>query len=99
MMPEAPAPPSPRNTPSRTLTTVAVGFLLLDAVLLGYSGLALGRRWLVLWGVVCLIAAILVVLGWRRYRRALSDLERAQREMRAEVESIRQLLHSKKLHD
>ena len=99
MTSDAPAPPATPSTPSRTLTTVAVGFLLLDAVLLGYSGLALGRRWLVVWGVVCFIAAVLVVLGWRRYRRALSDLERARREMRAEVESIRQLLHSKKLHD
>ena len=99
MTSDAPAPPPTLPTPSRTLTTVAVGFLLLDALLLLYSGLALGRRWLVVWGVVCFIAAILVVLGWRRYRRALSDLERARREMRADVESIRQLLHSKKLPD
>ena len=82
---------------SRTLTTFTVGFLLLDALLLGYSGFALGRRWLVFWGAVCLVAAVLVVVGWRRYRRVMSDLEHAQREMRAEVESIRQLLHGKHL--
>jgi len=82
---------------SRTLTTFTVGFLLLDALLLGYSGFALGRRWLVFWGAVCLVAAVLVVVGWRRYRRVMSDLERARREMRAEVESIRQLLHGKHL--
>jgi high-affinity Fe2+/Pb2+ permease len=99
MTSDAPAPPATPKAPSRTLTTVAVGFLLLDAVLLGYSGVALGRRWLVVWSGVCFIAALLVVLGWRWYRRALSDLERAPREMRAEIESIRQLLHSKKLHD
>ena len=85
--------------PSRTLTTFTVGFLLLDALLLGYSGVALGRPVLVLWGGGCLVAAGLVVLGWRRYRRLMSDLERARREMRAEVESIRALLHGKNLHN
>jgi len=82
---------------SRAPTTFAVGFLLLDALLLAYSGFALGRRWLVFWGAVCLVAAVLVVVGWRRYRRAMTDLERARREMRAEVESIRELLQSKRL--
>ena len=82
---------------SRVLTAFAVGFLLLDALLLAYSGFALGRRMLLFWAAVCLVAAVLVVLGWRRYRRVMSDLERARREMRAEVESIRQLLHGKHL--
>jgi beta-lactamase regulating signal transducer with metallopeptidase domain len=83
----------------RALTTLTVGFLLLDAVLLAYSGFALGRRLLILWGGVFLVAAVLVVLGWRRYRRVMADLERARREMRAEVDSIRQLLHGKHLHN
>ncbi|HVH67794.1 MAG TPA: hypothetical protein VM716_08010 [Gemmatimonadales bacterium] len=91
--------PGVTATPHRTLTTFAVGFLLLDAVLLGYGGLALRRPLLVLWGGVCLVVAFLVVLWWRRYRRVLTDLERARREMRAEVESIRQLLHGKNLHN
>jgi beta-lactamase regulating signal transducer with metallopeptidase domain len=96
--------PTPTPTPKssvriRVLTTFTVGFLLLDAVLLVYGGLALGRLWLVMWGGVCLIASLLVILGWRRYRRVLSDLERARREMRAEVESIRRLLHGRNLHN
>lgn len=94
-----PAPAPGSSVPSRALTTFAVGFLLLDAVLLAYSGFALGRLRLVVWGGVCLIASLLVILGWRRYRRALSELERARREMREEVESIRQLLHGKNLHN
>lgn len=85
--------------PHRALTTFAVGFLLLDAVLLGYGGLEQRRPPLVVGGCVCLIVALLVVLWWRRYRRVLTDLERARREMRAEVESIRQLLHGKNLHN
>lgn len=82
---------------SRTLTTFTVGFLLLDGVLLAYSGFALGRRMLVFWGGVCLLAAALVVVGWRRYRRAMADLEQARQEMQAEAESIRELLQGKHL--
>src|SRR2546430_2944324 len=45
------------RTPSRALTTFAVGFLLLDGVLLAYSGLALHRTMLVVWGGACIVAA------------------------------------------
>lgn len=83
--------------PSRTLTTFAVGFLTLDAVLLLYGGLALGRPVLTVGGAVCAVAAVLVVLGWRRYRRTLAELDAARRAMKAEVESIRELLHSRHL--
>lgn len=91
--------PRVSRPPSRALTTFTVGFLVLDALLLGYSGLALGRARLVVWGVVCLVGAALVIFGWRRYRRAMAELERARKEMRAEVESIRALLHSRHLHN
>jgi beta-lactamase regulating signal transducer with metallopeptidase domain len=91
--------PRAAHTPSRTLTTFTVGFLLLDALLLGYSGIALHRVMLVVWAGVFLVAAVLVVLGWRRYRRVMSELERARREMRTEAESIRQLLHRKHLQN
>lgn len=83
--------------PSRTLTTFAVSFLLLDAVLFVYGGMALHRLGLVVAGGVCAVSALLVVLGWRRYRRTLADLERTRRELRAEVDSIRELLHSRHL--
>ena len=91
--------PRAAHTPSRTLTTFTVGFLLLDALLLGYSGIALHRVMLVVWAGVFLVLAVLVVLGWRRYRRVMSELERARREMRTEAESIRQLLHRKHLQN
>jgi len=81
---------------SRVLTLLAVACLALDALLLFYSGLSLGRPVLIAGGVACGIAAVLVVLGWRRYRRAMAELEQARREMRAEVESIRALLHSRR---
>jgi beta-lactamase regulating signal transducer with metallopeptidase domain len=91
--------PRASHTPSRTLTTFTVGFLLLDALLLGYSGVALHRMVLVVWAGVFLVSAVLVVLGWRRYRRVMAELERARREMRAEAESIRQLLQRKHLQN
>lgn len=79
--------------PSRTLTTIAVGFLALDALLLGYAGVALHRASLVIWGAVCAVLAVAVIFGWRRYRRAMEEIAAARREMKREVEAIRDLLH------
>jgi hypothetical protein len=84
---------------ARGLTTFTVGFLLLDAILLVYSGASLDRPLLMVGGGVCGLAAGLVVLGWRRYRRAMAELEEARRDLRAEADSIRDLLHSKHLHN
>jgi membrane protein implicated in regulation of membrane protease activity len=87
------------KAPTRALTTLAVGFLTLDAVLLVYSGVSLRRPWLAVGGGLCALAAVLVVIAWRRYRRALDELDQARREMREEVKSIRELLHEKHLHN
>jgi hypothetical protein len=72
---------------TRAVTVFAVGFLALDAVLF-----ALVNRFL--WAAVCGVAALLVVVGWRRYRRAMAELADARKEMKREVESIRDLLHT-----
>jgi hypothetical protein len=88
-----------RRPPSRALTTFAVGFLALDAVLFVYGGVSLGRPLLVVAGAACSLGAALVVLGWRRYCRAMAELDQARQDMRAEVESIRELLHSKHLNN
>ncbi len=84
---------------SRTLTTFTVGFLALDALLLGYLGVVLSRPLVVASGAVCAVAAVLVVVGWRRYRRALVELDAARQAMRAELESIRDLLKEHHLHN
>lgn len=81
-----------RRRASRVLTTVAVGFLLLDALLLTYGGVAWHRSGLLAGAGACTALAILVVLVWRRYQRALVDIEAARRAMRDEVRSIRDLL-------
>jgi hypothetical protein len=72
---------------SRAVTILAVGFLSLDAALL-----AMIERYV--WAAVCGVAAILVVLAWRRYARVMAELIDARREMKREVESLRALLHT-----
>jgi hypothetical protein len=83
--------------PSRTLTTAAVGFLLLDAVLFALAAMAFTRPLLLLPAAACAGAGGLVVLAWRRYRRTLRELEQARREMKREVEALRELLQSKNI--
>lgn len=87
------------TAPSRTLTTLAVGFLVLDAVLLGYLGLALKRFVLVGAAVVCAASAAGVLVAWRRYRRILAEVARARRAMKDEADRLRALLQSRNLHN
>lgn len=76
----------------RGIATFAAGFLLLDAVLLVWAGLELGRAGLAIGGAACGAAAVAVGLLWRRYRRVLQEVEAGRREMRAQAEALRQLL-------
>lgn len=85
--------------PRRALTTVAVGFLTLDAVLFLYAWFDTGRTRFGIAGLLCALGAVLVVLAWRRHRRTLAELEQARREMRAEIESIRELLQTHHLNN
>jgi hypothetical protein len=85
--------------PSRTLTTLAVGSLALDGLLLGYAGIASRRPGLVVAAVGCAAGVGLVLFAWRRYRRTLAELDDARREMRREIDSIRELLQSHHLHN
>jgi hypothetical protein len=85
--------------PSRALTTLAVGFLSLDAVLFGYLGLALKRVVLVGAAFLCAAGAAAVVVAWRRHRRVVAELARARRAMKDEAESLRALLQSHHLHN
>ena len=74
---------------TRAVTIFAVGFLLLNAVLL-----ALVNHFV--WAAICLVAAALAVFGWFRYRRAMAELADARKEMKREVESLRQLLQTRR---
>lgn len=75
------------RTFTRAVTVLAAGFLLLNTALLAIAGY-------VVWAVVCAIAAGLVVLGWFWYRRTLVELADQRKEMKREVESLRDLLHT-----
>jgi len=72
---------------TRGVTIMAVGFLLLNGVLLVMIDQ-------IFWAALCAIVAVLVVVGWFRYRRAMAELADARREMKREVESLRDLLHT-----
>ncbi|HET9709411.1 MAG TPA: hypothetical protein VFP39_14030 [Gemmatimonadales bacterium] len=84
-----------RSPPGRVLAIFTVGFLLLDALLLIWLGVELSRGRLVAGGIVCAVAAGVVILVWRRYRHVLDDISVQRREMKADVESIRSLLREK----
>ena len=73
---------------TRAVTIFATGFLLLNAALLLMIDHAA-------WAVLCIGGALLVVLGWFRYRRILRELASARRDMKREVESLRELLQTR----
>ncbi len=84
-MPEAP----PRG---RALTYLAVGFLLLDGVLLALAGLWSGRPGLIVAGGLCGVLAGGVMLLWRRQQRLLAEMAEARRAVSAEARALRELL-------
>jgi hypothetical protein len=85
--------------PGRAVATFAAGFLLLDAVLLVWAGLELGRLVLVVGGAGCVVLSLVVGALWRRYRRTLQEVEAGRREMRSQAESLRALLKEHHLSD
>ena len=73
---------------TRAVTIFAAGFLLLNAVLLGM----INR---LVWAAVFFVAAVLVVVGWFCiYQRFERDLAEDLKDMKREIESLRQLLHT-----
>ena len=72
---------------TRAVTIFAVGFLLLNAVLLEM----IDR---IVWAAVFGVVALLAVVGWFWFRRAMAELVDARKEMKREVESLRDLLHT-----
>ena len=73
-------------------TVAAVGFLLLDAYLLLYGAITFHRVSLGVGGAFCFLLAVLVFVAWLRYRRILAELTDARRDMRHEVEALRELI-------
>jgi hypothetical protein len=46
-----------------------------------------------------MVGIVLVVSGWRRYRRTLTELDAARRDMKDEVASLRELLQDHHLNN
>jgi hypothetical protein len=67
----------------------AVGFLLLDAVLLGLAAVWARRPLLFFWAAVFAAGAVGVFVVWRRYLMHLGELDAQRRDMRVEVERLR----------
>lgn len=79
----------------RALTFVAVGFLLLDGVLLLCAGLWGRQASAFFGGVLCLGAAGGVVWLWRKHQRAVAELAEARREVQEEARALRALLRER----
>jgi hypothetical protein len=80
---------------SRPLTLLAFGFLLIDAVLLTLAGLWSQRGALLVLGAVFALAAAGVLVYWRAHQKRLAEIAEAQRELKAEMEALRNLVSDK----
>lgn len=76
----------------RVATWIAVGVLVLNALLLGAAGLVAGRLVLVGAAGLSLLGALAVVRGWRRHLRTLDELTAARQALRDEALALRELV-------
>lgn len=83
-----------RDSPprGRVLTQIAVGFLLLDGVLLLCAGVWSRHPGLIGGAVACGLLAAGVLLLWRRQRRLLAEMAEARETVREEARALRELL-------
>lgn len=73
-------------------TWIAVGVLVLNALLLGAAGLVAGRLVLVGAAVFALLGAVAVIVAWRRHLRTLEELSAAREALRDEALALRELV-------
>jgi membrane protein implicated in regulation of membrane protease activity len=80
----------------RTMTTVAVGLLLLDGALLLMAAVWT-RNWMLgALGTMFVILAGAVIVYWRRYRQALEEVDQAREALKAEALELRRLIEERK---
>ncbi len=83
------------NRSGRTLTVLAVGFLLLDGALLLLAGMWSGRLGLIVWGTVFVLGAIGVGAYWKRHTRHLRELQEALQTEAMELHRLTQGIEEK----
>lgn len=80
--------PPPRT---RVALVVAVGVLLLDAILLITAGLWDDRIGLVAGGVASGVVALVLLLLWRSHQRRVAEIDVARRDLRQQVAELSKL--------
>lgn len=89
------APSGPRAGVPRILTTVAIGILVLDGVLLLLAGWDQGRVLLMGGGVVSLALAGVMRWAWKRHQRLREEVARERQALADEAREMRELLRRK----
>jgi len=80
-----------RAPQTRVLLVVAVGVLLLDAVLLISAGVWTDRMGLVGGGAVSAVIAAALLLYWRRHLKRLADIDAARLDLKNAVKELGKL--------
>jgi uncharacterized membrane protein len=78
---------------SRTLTIVAIAFLTFDGAALTALGFLTGRVLLVPIGLAFFVAAGMILLYWRWYRRRRQEIADTRRAMSDELREIQRMLN------
>ena len=76
---------------TRVMLVVAVGVLLLDAVLLVSAGVWADRMGLVAAGAAAALVAGVLLFSWRRHLRRLADVDAARNDLKNEVKELGRL--------
>lgn len=74
------------------MTTFAVALLLLDGVLLLVAAVYLKSWGMAALGILLIVISVAVVLYYRRYARAIAEVQQAKDALRGELEELRRLV-------
>lgn len=84
------------RTRGRGLTWFAISILVIDGLGLLAAGVMRHHRGLVIGGLICLVAAVAVVMLWQRQQRLLAEVAEARADLAQEARSLRTLVRSDK---
>lgn len=77
------------------MTTFAVGLLLADGFLLLLAA-GWARKWFLgVFGLILIVLATGILLYYRRYQRALAEVEHAKEALRAELSELKRLVQER----